>query len=237
MAIILSHLLAFYVVLVGPWLGRISFQKARRRIQSGDPLAKVRFYREIVVEQVVTTGVVLWLWLSGAISAQSLGLNTPRHWIWTAAVVTALCFYLLWSAAKLRPKAEKIRQRYKDSLAALFPDSNQDRRWFGAISIGAGISEELVYRGFLMYYLSANIPHVNVLEKVLLTSIIFGFGHLYQGWKGVLSTGIGGIVFALFYVLSGSLLPSAVLHAVTDYKLLLMLPPEEPQAVLAEGVA
>ncbi len=237
MTVILSHLLVSYAVLVGPWLGRLSFQKARRRIQAGDRLAKVRFYREIVAEQVCTTGIVLWLWLSGAISAPSLGLNTPRHWIWSTAVVAALSSYLLWSSAKLRSKAEKIRQRYKDSLATLFPDSNQDRRWFGGISIGAGISEELVYRGFLMYYVSANVPHVNVPEKVLLTSLIFGFGHLYQGWKGVLSTGLGGIIFALFYVLSGSLLPSAVLHAVTDYKLLLMLPPEEPQAALVEGLA
>jgi uncharacterized protein len=237
MVVIFGHLLAAYAVLAAPWLGRYWYQKARRRIASGAPDAKVRLYRGLAVEQIVSTAVVLFIWRGGQVPATSLGLVAPRSWGWNMATLVVIVGALAWSAFRLRPKAAKIRKQLEASIGALLPDSHPERSWFGAISVGAGISEELCFRGFLFYYFTMYVPQLSTLEKVLLTSLCFGLGHIYQGWRGTVSAGILGLVFAGLYVMTGSLLLPVVIHAAVDARGLLMFPPDNPQAVLAESKA
>jgi membrane protease YdiL (CAAX protease family) len=237
MTVVLAHLLAAYVVLAAPWMGCLWYQKARKRIANGVPDARVRLYRSIVGEQIITAGVVLVLWRIGRVPATSLGLIAPRSWAWSIAAVLAIVGALAWSSLRLRPKAEKIRKRLQDSVGALLPNSGQERSWWGAISLGAGVSEELVFRGFLLYYVSTYLPQINAAEGVLLTSLVFGLAHTYQGWQGAVSAGILGLVFAVFYWMTGSLLLPIVIHAAVDSRMLLMLPAEPSPRLAAEGNA
>lgn len=237
MTLVLTHLLAVYAVLAAPWLGCIWYRMARRRIASGRPDAKVRLYRGLAVEQILSTAVVLFIWRNGQLSAASLGLVLPGSWGWSMATLVVIVGALAWSGFRLRPKAAKIRKQLEASIGALLPDSHRERSWFAAISVGAGISEELAFRGFLFYYFATYVPQLNTLEKVLLTSLCFGLGHIYQGWRGAISTGILGLVFAGLYVMTGSLLLPVVIHAAVDTRALLIFPPDTPQAVLAEGKA
>ena len=231
MTIIPSHLLAAYAVLAGPLLGYFAYQKARKKIASGARHAKVGLYREIVAEQVITTGAILLLWRSG-LSSSSLGLIPPRSWVWTMAALSVIVVALAWSSLRLRPRAEKIRAKLKDSLGTLLPDSREERFWFGAVSIGAGISEELAFRGFLLYYLSLYLPWLNTLERVLLVSISFGVAHIYQGWKGAVGAGTMGLILAVLYLASGSLLLPVLVHAAMDWRALLIFPPPASSAMV-----
>jgi uncharacterized protein len=178
----LIHLLAAYAVLATPWVTRVWYAKARRRIASGIPDAKLRLYRSIVGEQILVAGVVLAFCVWGGISAPGLGLVAPRSWVLTLVAMALLIGALAWSSLRIRPKALQIRKRIQDGIGALLPDTNPERRWWGAVSVGAGVSEELGFRGFLFYYLSAYVPHINTREKVVLSSLVFGMGHIYQGW-------------------------------------------------------
>ena len=235
MAGILGHLLAVYAILAQPWLGRIWYERARKKIASGDPNAKVGFYRSLVAEQIGATSLVIVIWRLGDISAGALGLVAPRHWGWTLAATVILVSALLRSALKLRSKGEKIRKKLDDMAGALMPDTHRERIWFGGVSVGAGISEELVFRGFLFYYFALYVPQMNTLEKVLVVSLFFGLAHLYQGWQGALGTGIVGLVMGGLYVATGSLLMPMVVHAAIDWRVLLMLPPQPPPE-LAQAV-
>lgn len=236
MTLALTHLLAAYAVLAAPWLGYLWYQKARKRIASGVPDAKKRLYRSLVLEQFITAGVVVGIWLGGRISAVSLGLVAPRSWARTTAVLVLFVGALAWSGFRLRPKADQLRKRLQDGVGALVPDSRQDRFWWGVVSVGAGVSEELLFRGFLLYYLTAHLPALNTPEKALLTSLAFGLGHAYQGWKGVIGAGIMGMILAVLYLMTGSLILPVVIHAATDYRMLLIFPPRSSPAV-AEGNA
>ena len=51
---------------------------------------------------------------------------------------------------------------------------------------------------------------------VVLSSIAFGFGHMYQGKIGIVKTGGIGLALAGLYVLTGSLWAPMVLHAFVD---------------------
>jgi hypothetical protein len=227
MIVLLSHLLAAYMVLAAPWVGCLWYRNARKRIASGDRDAKVKLYRSLVAEQIATTAAVLALWGSGAVPAASLGLAAPRSWTWSMAGLLAILSGLAWSSLQLRPKAAKIRQKIQDGIGALLPSSHRERTWWGAVSLGAGISEELVCRGFLLYYCMVYLPHTNLAERVVLTSLVFGLAHIYQGWKGAVAAGILGAAFACIYLVTGSLLLPVVIHAAVDSRILLMFPPEE----------
>lgn len=75
----------------------------------------------------------------------------------------------------------------------------------------------------------------------MLTSVVFGMGHLYQGWKGIVSTGIAGLIMAGLFLLTGNLFLPMVVHAVGDLRVLLIFAPKggpenaPPQAAPAEA--
>lgn len=238
MAIVLTHLLAVYVIVAAPWLSRLLSQRALRGMQAGDPLAKVRLYRLIVIDQIVGTALALWLGFSGAVPFAKLGLGAPHSWALSAGLATTLGGLLLWSGIRLRGKAQKIREKVKGrGVAPLIPNTPEEQRWMAAVSIGAGISEELLFRGFLFYYVALWFSHINNLECVLLTSLIFGMGHLYQGWKGILSTAFVGLVFAVLYVLTGNLLAPMIVHATMDLRALLIFWTGSDQQATAPAAA
>jgi membrane protease YdiL (CAAX protease family) len=80
-------------------------------------------------------------------------------------------------------------------------------------------------------------PQTNLLERVLLSSLLFGLAHIYQGWKGAVSASILGVVFAGLYLITGSLLLPMVIHAALDSRILLMFPPGASRAIAAESHA
>jgi membrane protease YdiL (CAAX protease family) len=230
-------LLAACAVLVDPWLTYVWYQRARKRIVAGAPDAKIRLYRQFVSGQFISVVLFLVYWRIGRIPAASLGLVEPRSWAWTATAIFVIVGALAWSSLRIRPKAEMIRKKVQDGIGALIPDSHQERSWWGAVSLGAGVSEELVYRGFLLYYLSVFLPQINSLERVLLISLAFGLAHIYQGWKGSVAAGIIGLILAGLYLTTGSLILPIVIHAATDSRILLMFPPVPSPTIAAEGCA
>jgi hypothetical protein len=57
------------------------------------------------------------------------------------------------------------------------------------------------------------------------SAVIFGFGHLYQGWRYVLSTAVLGVGLAWFYLITGSLLGPIIVHIALDLRVMLILTP------------
>jgi uncharacterized protein len=236
MTMVLTHLLAAYTILAAPWLGCYWIQKTRERVRAGTADAKLPLYRALLLEQIASALVILGLLLMG-VAPSALGLTLPRAWVWNGAAFIVIAAALVWSSLKLRRRAAKIKQRLGEGDRLLIPDTTRERPWFGAVSVGAGISEELAFRGFLLYYFSLYLPQMNAVEKVVLSALVFGFAHLYQGWRGVIGTAIVGGIFGALYVLTGSLLLPMAVHATTDLRGLLIFPPDvhggEPVTAIA----
>ncbi len=93
------------------------------------------------------------------------------------------------------------------------PVSAAEMRVFAGVSVTAGICEELLYRGFILWYLGALLPRG---WAIVAAVAIFGIGHAYQGVRGVLMTAmVGGIAMAV-YLWTGSLIAPIVMHATVD---------------------
>lgn len=68
----------------------------------------------------------------------------------------------------------------------------------------AAFGEEFVYRGHLMNRIAevAGRKAAAWLVGLVVTSVLFGLGHVYQGTAGVITTGLNGLVFGVLYIAS-----------------------------------
>lgn len=103
-----------------------------------------------------------------------------------------------------------------DVVEALTQRPSGVGRWLLWISLAAsaGICEEFVVRGYgigLLKRMGAN-PWFGA----ILTSVIFGVLHIYQGPHAMVVIGVWGFLFAIPYVKSGSLLPGIIAHIAID---------------------
>lgn len=130
------------------------------------------------------------------------------------------CFDLLWAAGTvaflrfLGPVLFDLLGRWITATGFLLPKTGGEAVVWIAISITAGSCEELVYRGYLqrqLWSFTKSLP-----AAILLQSLIFGAGHIYQGWKPALVTAIYGMVFGLVAAWRRSVVPGMIAHSVFD---------------------
>ncbi|MDZ7670563.1 MAG: type II CAAX endopeptidase family protein [Gammaproteobacteria bacterium] len=84
-----------------------------------------------------------------------------------------------------------------------------------------GIYEEIFARGLLLARCRALLS--GTWAPVLVSSLLFGLGHLYQGWIGVGQTTLIGIVLALVVIRWGTLWPAIIAHALLDVSSILFM--------------
>jgi len=223
-AILLAHLLVAYIVLIAPWLSRFKYRQLQQKLAAGDLTARIRFYRIGVLQQALRTLLVLAICLLGSIPLPTLGLAAPASWHQSGQTLSIVFVAIAVSVILFRYRGDWQLRRLMKMVGALIPTSSTERGWFAAIALGAGVSEELVFRGFLLLYLNS-YTSLSSMAVIVISSLIFGFCHLYQAWIGILATTLAGLCFALLYVGSGSLLVPIIVHAALDFRILLILTP------------
>jgi membrane protease YdiL (CAAX protease family) len=96
----------------------------------------------------------------------------------------------------------------------ILPQSTIELLPFLALAVTAGLCEEFLYRGFAMAVL-ARLGSPSW-AAVLVSSILFGLAHLYQGRGGFLSTLVIGTVFGTGRIAYNSLVPVIFWHSAVD---------------------
>jgi len=213
-----DHLFIFLLLVVQPVHGWIEFRRFVRRIEAGNTANRVKLYRQTMFLEWMALGVlgISWYLLDRPLS--ELGFVSPEgrgFWLGAACVVLASAYFAYaWRQAKSMRQAEKIKHR--DALGMLrhfVPQNEREFRNFTAVSITAGIVEETLYRGFVLWYLLQIMP---VWAAVVASSVIFGLGHTYQGINGVARvTGVGAVLALLFFT-TGSIWVPIAAHILLD---------------------
>ena len=98
-------------------------------------------------------------------------------------------------------------------LRALLPETVKERGVFALLSVAAGFGEEVAYRGYAIPVLT---PITGVGGAVLITSLVFGGMHAYQGLLGIIRTMTMGVILAGGLLVSGSVLPCILAHTLID---------------------
>jgi hypothetical protein len=222
---LLTQLMAAYTVLVEPFL-RTNFYRMLKKQLNIESGARILFYRTQVLWEwswVVVLGVIALpipqplLWI---------GLTLPNQWGWIILAALLLGIGLSTFLLQRNPGAMAAMRRSLEVSATLLPTTPRERKWFAATAITAGICEELLYRGFLMHYLPSTFPTLDWLTVSILSGIIYGLSRAYQGFRGMTQTALTGFSFAIVFVISGSLLPAMVFHALAELRTLFLWHPE-----------
>jgi len=222
---ILMQLLAAYTVLVEPIL-RTNFYRLLKKRLSMDSAARLLFYRTQLLWEWSWVVVLVVILIPIPHPLTWLGLTLPNQIGWIIMLALLLGIGLSIVLLRRNPGAMATMRRSLEASSALLPTTPTERKWFAVTAITAGICEELLYRGFLMRYLPSTFPTLDWLLVAILSGVIYGLSRAYQGFKGLTQTALTGFSYAVVYVLSGSLLPAMVFHALAELRTLAFWEPD-----------
>jgi len=226
-----SFTVLFFVVLAfiglySPILGLIE-QRKRNKETVGNGKTKSRFYLEQILWSWIPVAVIL---LSLALAGKSLkdigfrqinlGGSSLKPWIVYPSIVLAVAYFLYnvycilmlrFSRACRKQAALKLPQEFLH----FFPITHKEKKLWTYVAITAGVTEEITYRGYLFCALTVLFPRFSVLVILLITTLIFGLGHIYQGAEAIKPT-LLGLLYGFLFIVFDSILPIILIHITQD---------------------
>jgi len=209
-------LIFLFLSVVIPWRGYTRLKKLLA-LPSVDTKGKLALYAVTIAFQWVLVGVVTWRSLGRGLTIEELGLGS-QSWVrivaaglFGAIFIGGLQWLNLRRIGKMEGEAPELLRKLANRL---LPVNLLEYLVYSALAITAGVCEEFVYRGFAISAFSkVGLPLWLV---VIISSILFGLAHAYQGRAGIVSTGIFGVLLAIGRLGFGSLVPVMMWHAGLD---------------------
>lgn len=213
-----DHLAVTALFTLLPWHAAREYRVLVARVRAGEPDALAREYRKTMAWQWgLAAGLVAAWWQAGR-PLVALGFALPGGMPLVAGALITLAglalLYWQWRATlRLDDEGLEALRAQMASVAEFLPRAAREAALFRALSVTAGICEEVVYRGYLLWYLGAFVPPW---AAIVIGAAAFGLAHFYQGPAGAIRTGIVGLAAGALYAATGSLLWPIILHAAID---------------------
>jgi membrane protease YdiL (CAAX protease family) len=211
------HLLFLWLAVLLPFM-TWRRRNAYRRGAPGQVLTSRQLYLRVMIGQWLAAGALVFVFWRIGIPLATLGLKlpllAPTAWIALATLVL-LPFALAYNRRVLADPARmaKLRARF-GGFSLLVPTNDSEQRWWIALSITAGVCEELLYRGAL---LRALLRKTTPGWAVFISAAVFGVVHFSDPSIGRTFIAVVAVFWGV-YVATGSLLPGMILHAAIDVR-------------------
>jgi membrane protease YdiL (CAAX protease family) len=210
---------AFLAVVIIPVEVLYFTPRFKAQLAAGVPDTRVRAYRRSLIGQWAFAVVAVLLWARAGRAWTGLGLVPPLDWRLALSVIVVAAIVVMTvrqhrAISRLTSeRRERLRHRL-ETVADVLPHNELEYRWFVALSVTAGVCEELLFRGYLPRLLGA---YVGLPAALLVVAIGFGLAHAYQGTRGMLKTGVAGLVLGGIVLATGWLGPAMICHALVDF--------------------
>lgn len=194
-------------------------------------------YRRWTIEAVVALGGLSVATIVGAWTSIVPALEAAQAWPPVAAVRAALAepwgvaaaagvgllliAFLVVPVLMLRGTPIDEAPALGD-IRALLPRTRGELPYGVALSLNAGISEELLFRLGLPALVFALTGDAGVAFGS--AAVVFGLLHVYQGPVGIAFSAVLGVVFTALYLVTGSILVPIALHVLIDLRSLVLIP-------------
>jgi len=201
---LLDHLLAILLLLVVPI--RALWRSRPGRIASG---TKITRYTTTIA---IVAGLLTLLatsWLMTGRSAHALGLNAPTS---TPSLVgLGIAVIILIALALSRNKKSKPSQ--KEGIEAvrreIFPETPSEMKLFLLLSLAVGGGWEILYRGFLLYYLPSTI---GLWGAIIIAAFAYGVAHGFKTPKQFAGSIVSALAFTIAYAATSNLWWLMLIH-------------------------
>jgi len=195
----------------------VFWPRSQRRLAGGEAGARTRVYCIIMAGLWLPTIFVAGRWMVLDRPWSALWLLPPRGWRLALGILIVLAVGALWRSqdrklARLSAERRAALRARSAHLLPLAPHTSGEYGWWLCVSVTAGICEELLYRGFLVWVLQ---PWLGLWWAAVVSVIVFGAVHAYQGKDMVRPTVVGALLQG-FALLTRSILPGVVVHAMLD---------------------
>ncbi len=242
---LLTHLLFFYMLVGEPVVAEWLYRNFIVNVYL-NPRARIGYYYQKLS--------LYWSWIA---VITLIGLTTiptfPAIWIsslnnrgWGLLFLVITTVAILILPLAYRGKTQALVKAFLNFSPGVLPVNRNERLLFATLAISSGVSEELVYRGFVWYYLQLIFPFLPVWSLVIISAFLFTAGHYFQSragtgrrykWWGAIFTlrNLGNLAMGLIYgamvAFCGSLLPSIILHVFYDLYFIVARPRVDRQYV------
>jgi len=232
MNIILLSIIVIYQMVISI----VDSKDSKKYFTKKKKVDKIKYLKEAVFFGWVTTIIVLIFVVISNITLFDLGFRsiTLSNIIWlniTTFIIGGflILILLLQTIQCLQTKNQKLlREIYNKNKESknpydwtiynlLIPETKAEKKWFLGVSLTAGICEEIIYRGAIIFLLLNIFPAFNFWIAGIISCILFGLMHSYQGIGGIIKTGLLAILFVLLYYVTNSIIPGIIIHFLLDY--------------------
>ena len=200
---ILGWAFAAFVVVVIPWA--VLRNRESALAMAGVPLA-FRFYAMLTPQILLGAFALITARVEGIALFPS---RVPGVTAWLAGLG-----FLLVALVLVRPHWRRSILEQKPSWRLFAPTNRRERRRWVALSLSAGIGEEMVWRGVLPALLTSLTGHVPL--AVILSVASFALAHAIQGVRSVFAIATIAAAFHALVMVSGSLYVGMLVHFLYD---------------------
>lgn len=215
---LLDHSFVFIFAIVFPIAGFLGFRRLLRRADAGESVNRSQLYRNTSIGHWTLFLMCMALWAGEARPWTALGFALQLDLQFAlAAILTVLGIaVLLMQSRQVRAATQEeingIKERF-GRLSIIMPRNGNELASFYGLSITAGIVEEILWRGFLIWYLGQFMP---LWAAAVVSTLGFAMAHAYQGLSHLPQITAVGAAFAGLYLLAGSIWLPIILHAAVD---------------------
>lgn len=227
-------LVIIFALVYEPIFGYWDYNKFKVDVQKNQ-LARLQYYKNTILSLWIPTVFIWLLVIFTELTLKDIGLTVPDidpdrlgAFITYSAIIIALSYLLgvLYYAIgyhfsdTVRMKFSQAKQKQWEHVhfSDILPVTDKERKSWTYVALTAGITEEIIYRGFLIFAIAYLFPTLSIWAVILISSLLFGLAHTYQGvTTGVLRTTLFGVIFSILYIAIGSILPLIILHILIDY--------------------
>jgi membrane protease YdiL (CAAX protease family) len=167
----------------------------------------------LMLDASVMIGMIFWFLHRHGERARDvfLGPRPTRHEVWLGIPMTAVVFMLalvvLSTAQRNLPSLHNVPE---NPLQQLIATRNQAIVFAIVATIAGGLREE-IQRAFIIHRFNEHLGGEYV--GLILYSLVFGLGHVLQGWDAVVTTTILGLFWGYVYVTRRSIVAPVVSHS------------------------
>ncbi|TDF37593.1 CPBP family intramembrane metalloprotease [Alteromonadaceae bacterium M269] len=215
-------ILLLAVIVIGwPIYSYLNLKKYPIESVQDDPNIRLSSYNKTMIElwSLAIAIILLWFWVNRPFEAlgfqHELNTETVITWVITALGISfnALLLYQVHVNKEAKEKVAAQLNKVGEMTKLLMPKTNQEYRRSMLVAVTAGITEEIIFRGYLIWTLSLYVP---TLVAGLLSVAVFIFLHRYQDKAGLVQVSIFAVVTTIMVLVSQSLWPVIILHIGID---------------------
>ena len=207
-----THALVFFIGLIYPAYFIFTYKKTNKRIKNDEKYRLVDYKQSIFIFWMLTCLIIVNSFIDSSITLNFYPTFNTVGMVLAVLILVFIGLQIITSKISSKEKAESVIEKMKDNYYYL-PKSKREFIWFNALSISAGICEEIIFRLFLFSYLLEN---TNLAIAFILTNLIFALTHIGSGKQNIIGAFILGLLFTTIYYFTSNIWLAVILHSTID---------------------